>query len=150
MVKLCQNTYVNYDIAFFIYCCTIWPHCYWFSYRLFVCTFLHHLATAEVGLHIFALSGHSRTMPTNKKLKRTSYACSICCYRTDSAMSLGNHKREHDKQLWKETEFEFCIQMWIVHWKLQCQTLIQIQTIMSIVLSMFRIMKRQWMTLKMV
>jgi len=45
-------------------------------------------------------------MPTNKKLKRTSYACSICCYRTDSATSLGNHKREHDKQLQKENEFE--------------------------------------------
>jgi len=47
-------------------------------------------------------------MLTNKKLKRTSYACSICCYRTDSATSLGNHKREHDKQLRKDNEFE-CI-----------------------------------------
>jgi len=39
-----------------------------------------------------------------RTFKRTSYACSICCYRTNSATSLGNHKQEHEKQARKETE----------------------------------------------
>ena len=40
-----------------------------------------------------------------RTVKRTSYACSICCYRTNSATSLGNHKQEHEKQVQKEMEF---------------------------------------------
>ncbi len=45
-------------------------------------------------------------MPTKRKTyRRTSYACSICGYRKNSATLFGNHKQEHDKQAQKEMEF---------------------------------------------
>jgi len=58
---------------------------------------------APSGHNFFAPSGHNRTML--RTVKRTSYACSISCYRTNSATSLGNHKQEHEKQVQKEMEF---------------------------------------------